>query len=444
MTSPGTVSRKNTILLTLTAVPVVGVLLQVALFHVDIPFSDQWEQSVPLLLKAYNGTLGLADWLSQHNEHRPLFSRLIWLTLAPFTHWNTGVELLISLIFGLATLALLLALSSRLSRAFDLPAITTLWPAIAWLFFSMSQYENWLQSYLLQWVLHIFGVVAGFALLASVKTSTASFLGAVGMGLVATFTLAGGLLFWPLGFMILVWNCSVFATRFRRAIYPALWIVTFIAVSAIYLTGFTLPGSRSLSLFGVDDFPGIVLYFFSWLGAPLIIYVGSFVPGGLSLPLVAWLRTSIWPATRQQRLAVLPFLAVGAFSLANGFVISVARGSLSWQQALSPRYVIISSLFWVGVIAVLHLRLWTPGHQDRHRDTICRSVLGGISVLLCVSWFAGSFMGYKHRYLPMLAAQNALRSGARDDATLLLIHDDPSVVRKLVAVIADLHLSLFR
>ena len=69
-------------------------------FGVDVPFADQWD-FVPLLDQLYSGRLTFEALISQHNEHRFLFPKMIMLALAYWSDWNVlwemGVNYLICL-----------------------------------------------------------------------------------------------------------------------------------------------------------------------------------------------------------------------------------------------------------------------------------------------------------------------------------------------------------
>ena len=60
---------------------------------VDFPVLDEWDGTAPLFEKMADGTLGVADFFAQHNEHRIFFPRLIFFTLGRLTHWNIRAEL---------------------------------------------------------------------------------------------------------------------------------------------------------------------------------------------------------------------------------------------------------------------------------------------------------------------------------------------------------------
>src|SRR6476646_5984332 len=61
--------------------------------RVNLPVLDEWNGTAPLFEKMADGTLGIADFFAQHNEHRIFFPRLIFFTLGRLTHWNIRAEL---------------------------------------------------------------------------------------------------------------------------------------------------------------------------------------------------------------------------------------------------------------------------------------------------------------------------------------------------------------
>lgn len=52
---------------------------------VNVPFWDDWITPGEFLLRINQGGLTFQDWISQHNETRPFFPRLIFGTLANLT-----------------------------------------------------------------------------------------------------------------------------------------------------------------------------------------------------------------------------------------------------------------------------------------------------------------------------------------------------------------------
>src|SRR5205823_9887048 len=71
---------------------------------VDTPVLDQWDGTAPIFEKMQDGTLGVADFFVQHNEHRIFFPRLIFFALGRLTHWNIRTELWVVWLLALVCL----------------------------------------------------------------------------------------------------------------------------------------------------------------------------------------------------------------------------------------------------------------------------------------------------------------------------------------------------
>ena len=92
-------SRRAGLIAAFTLLPLAALVAILWRCHVDVFYWDQWEL-VPVVDKAFQGTLSFADLWAQHNEHRPFFPRLVMVSLAWATGWNVwaGVTANVALI----------------------------------------------------------------------------------------------------------------------------------------------------------------------------------------------------------------------------------------------------------------------------------------------------------------------------------------------------------
>jgi len=67
------------------------------IFHygVDVPYWDEWSL-IDLLSKAHTHQLSFADLSAQHNEHRLIFPKLLFLALDQVNHWSPRAEMFLS------------------------------------------------------------------------------------------------------------------------------------------------------------------------------------------------------------------------------------------------------------------------------------------------------------------------------------------------------------
>jgi hypothetical protein len=118
---------------------------------------DQWDGMAPLFEKWHAGTLGLADFWTQHNEHRCAVPRIIMFALGLLTRWNTVAEMYI-IQFLLATVLFVFLyvflMECRSDNRFWLMV------PLAYLVFSLRQNENMLWG----WQIGFVAVVAAAVL----------------------------------------------------------------------------------------------------------------------------------------------------------------------------------------------------------------------------------------------------------------------------------------
>lgn len=89
----------------------------------DAPYWDQsWK--IPMIEKAFDGTLRFGDYWTLINEHRVFFPNLIAVPLARLTHWDLRVELALSLVFATLVFALIAMLFRRAAASISLPILS--------------------------------------------------------------------------------------------------------------------------------------------------------------------------------------------------------------------------------------------------------------------------------------------------------------------------------
>jgi len=114
------------------------------LYGSDIPFWDEWDaQGGHLFVPLLSGQYSVADLLSNHNEHRIFFGRVVWLTSYALSgYWDVQLMMILnSLIHGILVAVLIKTLSSKQNdNSFYLIAVSTVvisllpagWENILW------------------------------------------------------------------------------------------------------------------------------------------------------------------------------------------------------------------------------------------------------------------------------------------------------------------------
>ncbi len=395
-------SNKTSIVLSI--LPLVFLTLIVFHFSTDLPYWDQWE-FVPLLEKSYQGTLSFNDFWVPHNEHRPVFPRLIMLGLARLTNWNIRYELAVNILLAIGIYTVIMksiillagdATSRRSSRGeamlfehahglesrFDRDEFgkcrKIVWPTLAsaavytsaLIIFSLTQWENWVWGWQIQVFLNVFAVCLGFYFLirsthsthsvnsvqASSGQSKINFIASIICGIVATFSFANGLLFWPIGFFILINPSSLARSHLARLI----WLMVSIVIYAIYLPG--IP--TQFDFFSITN--NILLYLSyvtAYLGAPVFglqpLVASLFGILGLLIFIYGFISSFRSRFNRERNLAKRSFNlkffhSLGLYAILSAFFTGMGRYNLGGLQAISSRYITFGNLLWLSNIVFLY------------------------------------------------------------------------------------------
>src|SRR5689334_6001408 len=93
-------------------VPPLLVARAAARFVVDVPSWDEWEM-IPVLEAASRGQLSIDMLWAQHNEHRIMLPRLVWLGIARIFGWNEPAMVAFNVVTAFGTLIVLALLIRR-------------------------------------------------------------------------------------------------------------------------------------------------------------------------------------------------------------------------------------------------------------------------------------------------------------------------------------------
>lgn len=332
---------------------------------VNVPWSDEWDGSLPTALGVANGTLDLATLFRQHNLARIVPSKLIVAALTAINGWYGPSEVLIVHVGILASVLIALWLLRRPGEAYPY----WLLPVIGLLAFSVRQVQSLVMGFQTSWALvHTF-MLALIAVIVWGRGRWSALLLAVGLATLVSFTYITGLTLWVLVIPALWWF------GWRKPAHYVLWIGVAVLVTAAYFTNyqFTLAvedftPTRALTLFDYGS------YLLMWLGAPLTasenpawaaraLIVGI---GGIGLFVANLLY--VWFRVRARGYALV-WATVAAFVGVSGVLAAAGRTGLMVfvhpSQAISSRYVTASAWAWIALaaligISVAHLRRNRP------------------------------------------------------------------------------------
>ena len=345
--------------LILAAAPFVFLACLVRAYGVDVPYWDQWGL-VPMLQKYHAGTLTLADLFQQHNESRPFFPRLIGIALASMTGWNVKWEMALLLAFGCVISASLFFVGTRTCTS---PIHKLLWLHFLAnvLLFAPAGWETWLMGDQLTLLLSqvcIFLSVGVFQTRVSARTKTiiCSLL-----ALVSTYSFASGLLCW------FVWLPLLMLSSCWRELWDKRWLLLAWAAGCglsafTYFRDYSRPSWHPPWDTALGQPAAALRYFLRFFGNPLAPGTGLLhwrLASAIGLAVVlAYAGCILYMAWfRDLRLAqrLMGWLAIGAYSLATGVAVTLARLGFGLESVFSPRYVTLSvplfiSLLYMGVV----------------------------------------------------------------------------------------------
>jgi len=445
-TDPPLLSRLAILILAL--LPLFILMIDVAKYHVDVPFWDQWN-FVPLLGKSYEQRVSFQDLWGQHNEHRLFFPRLIMLGLAHASRYNIVWELVVIILLAAAIFVLLWRQFSRTIKALGYSGFPWAVPVSSLLVFTLGQAENWLWGWQIQIFLNVLAATAGFVLLDSPTFRWGKFWCGLGFGILATYSFANGLIFWPLGFLALILIPS--GGRRRKTLALTAWAAAAatVAISYLYRFRYESPSGKPWTHF--LNHPGDYLqYLLKYLGRPIVNYEEyAMAIGFVGLLLFGTFSFLLFRKKHGETQAIRPFFLLGLYSLGCGLLTGVGRIGFGSAQAMSGRYVPFSALIWVSNFAFLYILSQEIRARIRARPGRIFS-LAGIGVLSIVLVFGIARTSYRVGYrvfksyhARMLPARSELLRG-EDEQLLLRLYIDADYVRRGTSVLKKHSLSVFR
>lgn len=409
--------------------PAAAVGYLVLRYGVNVPFSDQWD-FVYHVARGLKGELPLRDLFNQHNEHRMVFPMLVMLGLARLTHWNIVAEMLTSLGLASATFILLIRLARPvLDRAGTLAG---LWAAltISLLVFSLTQSENWLWGWQIQWFLAVLATVGAVALATgSLERDNPWPLVAAAAGacIVCQLSIASGVAAWGAAGLVFAFH------RQRRRILPV-WIVAALVVLGLYLIGYAKPPHHPSPLDALRTPAALLTYVGNYLSGPLARRAAWGL--GIAGAFIVLAAVAVFRYSHEPRL-VAPWIGLGAFAGANALVTGLGRVGFGPEQALESRYVTIALLMSVALVPLWILALIDWPQRRMRPLVLAVGVVGAaLMTIATVQRDRQGLADFKNLYAyKSLGRECALAASDAADDCLRRLYPNPSVVRDRMPIL---------
>jgi hypothetical protein len=427
-------------LLFLLVLPAVLCLLFIYRYGVNVVFWDEWEL-VPLIDKLQIGNISWADLFAQHNEHRLFFPRIVMLLISRLTHFNTCAGMYFSwfLLCLICTFLFYIYTRRQGYKAMSLLKFTP----VVWLFFSLHQWENLLWGFQIQFYMVVLFFLLSTYFLFKAKTSIINLMVALVCGLICSFSLANGLLVWPVGLAVLVyywWRKESPGGISLKTI--VVWSIATIGVFAIYLAGYIKPIWHP----GLFDFlyhpVSAVAYFIIFLGNPLAADGYTAAAAGLVV-IMLYLVIGVFAlkAKKSEQPTQPLYLGLLLLTLGSGILLVVGRSGFGIDQAFSSRYVTLATL---GIVA-LYLTIISVKIEPAKIRQFSFCV---IMVLIFVGMIAGDFSAFYKDGVNLKtsrteAAYYLLTYEYQTDRALTSLYPDPGLLRSYAAILEKNNLNVF-
>lgn len=410
-------------------------------YHLDAPFYDAWVLEA-MFERHAAGVLTLHDFWAQQNESRVYFPKLLLFGIGRLTHWNLSVEAGLQWCVALGILAAPLTALRRAECARG--RLGTLWaaPAAALLVCSLSNWRTWMWG----WSLHVSGAVCCTLWAAWLLALGAPRMRTLGLALVlallATFSAVHGTAVWSVGALMILLRGGI--ARGQRLAALGLWLAMLGLAAAAYLNGYAMTPSPHSPLHVFVERPlAFLAYALAYLGAPIVsfwppgaVLAGSAGLGMLGAYALTWRRFDA--ASRGAALACLGFVAAAC---GDAVLTAVKHAHEPLVQALSSRYIVWSTPFWLGLLGLTYLRF--QGASDEAPAP--RAVWGAVvALIVCVlaSCAHGAYCA-DERHDAFCLGREALLTG-EDEGRLIFLYPDPAVPKAARPFLKQHGLTIFR
>ncbi len=423
---------KQVLIFSFTLLPLLLLIVFAIKYTVNIPFADEW-YFVPLFEKMFNHTLTFKDLWAQHNEHRFLITKLITLANVQLTGWDLKYEIYLNVTLGIATFLTLLALLKRETTNFSKFSVYWIFPALSFLIFSLTQSENWLWGIQMNIFLNALFVLIGFTELTS-SLGWKSVFFASALGILATYSNAGGLLYWPTALIIIYFHPRVLKNLKYKIIFYWVFITTIVTLSYFY--NYKTPQYGLLPIGG----PTQILAKFAYqtlaiLGSALEIFSKKIatILGFSGLTIYTYLCTRLIKNRLQMSPLFLSQIALSLYAISNILITSTGRLKFGLtQEQLATRYGFTSELFWVAIIILifLHVNLNAKGQKQKFKLSFNQIALSFIvitivSILAVKSSLQGLHIGIERQIFLKNIEEKSVSNEYPNKKLLVLVQTYP-------------------
>jgi hypothetical protein len=325
-------------------------------YCVNVPYWDDWLTPAKIFQLIENGNFSWQALIEQHNESRKVFPKLLFIVLAFLSReWNVKQSMVAAFLLTCITSVSLYRLSQLSLRGQQMQSLLLAFLTNL-LLFSPIQSENW--TWGLSMVIYI--VIASLAVTILVFYSKLNprlkvFLH-IAFSTVSTFSFVNGLLCWVVIFPAIFFSRSWQQIK-REKVILLLWLTSFLGNLALYFSDYQKPSHHPNPAAALTHPINIVLYFLSFIGAPLSNNnLGISITVGCAI-VTFWVVIGVYLLKFRHDSLLWEraggWLSLGLYGGISGLVASVGRVGFGVSQSLASRYTSHSVLLLIAVIFLI-------------------------------------------------------------------------------------------
>lgn len=405
-----------------------------------VPFWDQWNGLLNFIIDFKSGNW--AAWFEQHNEHRIIFSKLLfWLDYIIFDGLYKLLFITAVLIqFCFLILFIVLLVLAKIKNNLILYSGLGLCLLFSWL-----QHENWTWAFQSQFFAVYFFAFMSFISLfcfkyfnskdeASRYHSYLAFLVSIISAFLSTFSMINGLLTFPL-LILLAYLIKI--NVMNKMFIAFAGIISYFLFFNNYIV---YPGFAS-SINNLTEYPiQFVLYFFAYIGSPandkyIAIIIGIF--------LFIYFSYLFFIEIKDKDNPFIVLIIFILFLFGSALFTALGRVSLGIEQALSSRYSTPSLYIWLSMLI-----LWCQRSSDFVKGIDKKKIYVNYIILLLVviHLLFSQFKSVSPNYLFLFNKEIALLSLAmeiKDDKAIKNVYPNVQTAIEISNRAKELEIGVF-
>lgn len=344
------------IILLAGSIAVIGQALLVKQYGVNVPFWDEWSDNPTILAQFKDQNLNWTMLFQPHNEHRIVTTRIALIaSFFMLGEWNTQANMFVSsILIGVITI-----IWSYTLVKLQFPK----WIAVvsAALLISPAQYQNIAWGFQTSFYFTVLSIVAGISIITCAKrVSYLVLLSSILCCVIANFSLASGILAWPIIAGCLFCKVILEEKLSLKTIIKKYWAeaIIFIVISSVsvyyYLYGLQLTSSDE---YKVKSISGFIKWIVMAMAYPFFNSGNHFFIVLLIASLVQWIPIIIvfiwaikmWKIDNSSLYVSIITLYIGIFLfvMLNAAIIAYGRGNV---LEITSRYTTI--FVWISLICI--------------------------------------------------------------------------------------------